>query len=263
MHKVVVLIPHYNNPEGLKKSIASIDSSEKVDILVVDDGSSMEINEEAVRNTFKGEGIVLFEYLKKNEGIQTALNTGLHRIRKQDYMFVARLDCGDVNLKNRFHIQEKFLIENKDVGIVGSHVIFFKEEKTLFKLKLPLLSKKIKQKMYENAMLIHPSIMFRTAILTKIGLYPTKYKHAEDLAFFFKAMKKFELSNIDDYLVACEFNTNGLSVKNRKKQLNSRLQLIIDNFYFGYYPIKGLLKGFILYLIPVKIITKVKRIISN
>ncbi len=263
MNKVILLIPHYNNPEGLKKSISSISSSEKIDVLIVDDGSSIKINEETISNAFKAKGIVFFEYLHKNQGIEVALNKGLESIKKRQYTFVARLDCGDVNLKNRFYIQEKFLEENKEIGIVGSHVIFFKKEKTLFKLKLPLSSEKIKQKMYENAMLIHPTIMFRTTVMDKIGVYPTQYKYAEDLAFFFKAMKKFKLSNIDDYLVACEFNSKGLSIANRKKQLNSRLQLILDNFYFGYYPIKGLIKGFVLYLIPVKIITRIKRIISN
>lgn len=38
-NKLVVLIPHYNDPDGLIKSLLSIDEEEKIDLLIIDDGS--------------------------------------------------------------------------------------------------------------------------------------------------------------------------------------------------------------------------------
>ena len=39
MNTLICLIPHYNNPDGLAKSLASIGKDEPCDVLVVDDGS--------------------------------------------------------------------------------------------------------------------------------------------------------------------------------------------------------------------------------
>ena len=47
---IIVLIPHYNNIEGLKQSLLSISRSViPVDILIVDDGSNIAIEENALR----------------------------------------------------------------------------------------------------------------------------------------------------------------------------------------------------------------------
>ena len=40
MSNIIVLIPHYNNLIGLKKTIASINEDISIDILVIDDGST-------------------------------------------------------------------------------------------------------------------------------------------------------------------------------------------------------------------------------
>jgi hypothetical protein len=40
MNNVIILIPHFNNFSGLCNSIFSIEKDEKVDVLIVDDGSA-------------------------------------------------------------------------------------------------------------------------------------------------------------------------------------------------------------------------------
>lgn len=40
MNRVALLIPHYNNPQGLAASLASVGADECVDAFVVDDGST-------------------------------------------------------------------------------------------------------------------------------------------------------------------------------------------------------------------------------
>lgn len=259
MNNIALLIPHYNNPFGLLESIKSIGKNEFIDVFIVDDGSSKKIVEKTIREAFTANGIIHFKYLQKNKGIETALNEGLQIILKNNYSFVARLDCGDTCLKNRFKKQFLFLKENPTIAVVGSYVTFVdKKGKLLYKLKLPLKDEVIRKKMYENAMLIHPSIMIRCEVLKKVGLYPTKYKSAEDLALFFKIMKNHKMANLNEFLVTCEYNEEGISVKKRKTQLKSRIKLILDNFYFGLSPIKGLLRAILAYIIPIKLITYFK-----
>ena len=43
--KLIITIPHYNNPDGLIKSVSSINESIKIDIIITDDGSEKKFDE--------------------------------------------------------------------------------------------------------------------------------------------------------------------------------------------------------------------------
>lgn len=250
MNKTLLLIPHYNNPKGLKKSIQSIGKNEYIDILIVDDGSKKCFNKYEIIAAFVGKGVVIFEYFKENRGIEYALNKGLDIAVKKKYQYIARLDCGDICLPDRFKKQKEFL-ENNDVVLVGSNVDFVDTKGDfLYTLKMPQKDHVIRKKMFINAMHIHPSIMFKTFILNEIGFYPENYKAAEDYAFFFKVLKKFKVANIPEVMVICELNNKGISILKRKEQAKNRVNIILDNFHLGFYPIYGLFRSLILCLIP-------------
>ncbi|WP_035668991.1 glycosyltransferase [Flavobacterium sp. 83] len=263
MNKVVLLIPHYNNPLGLMASVASIEASETLDILIVDDGSITErINEITTNQAFKATGKIKYIYLKKNEGIESALNHGLDYIVKTNqYHFIARLDCGDTCIGKRFEIQEKFLVENPEIKLVGSNAIAVDPKGTfLYKTLFPEKNQVIKNKMFNNAMFLHPTVMFAEEIIAIVGKYPTNYKAAEDYAFFFKIVNKFETANLPEFLLQYEINPSGISFSKRKEQVWSRIRVIKDNFYFGFWPVYGITRNLILYVLPHSIIQKIKRL---
>jgi len=262
---IIVLIPHYNDTKGLITSIRSIDSSEEIDVLVVDDGSVIDnINENLIKENFTAKGNVIFIYLTKNKGIEYALNLGLKYILKENYKFVARLDTGDKCLDKRFKIQKEFLNNNKDIKLVGSHVrVNDINGSFLYNLIVPIKSDNIKKKIFLTSTLIHPSIMFCLDIIEKVGFYPTIYKAAEDYAYYYKILKYYNCSNINLILVEKELNPNSISVKKRKIQALNKVRIIVKNFYFGYYPIVGLLRNFILYLIPNNILIRIKTYKQN
>lgn len=263
-NNVILLIPHYKNIEGLYVSLSSIDKNENLDILIVDDGSNITIDEDKLKLSFLGKGQVFFEYLEENSGIEIALNKGLNFILNKKYKYTARLDCGDICIKDRFNIQENFLEANQDIALVGTNVNFLDTEgKLLYTLTVPEKDKQIRKKMFINAMHIHPTIMFRNSILKTIGLYPVAYKAAEDYAFFFNVINSFKVANINKVLVKCEINPNGISTLLRKKQAKNRIKLILKNFYFGFYPIYGLLRSFLLYVTPLGVLIRLKRILKN
>lgn len=247
MNKVVLLIPYYNNSEGLLKSLSSIDPNEELDILIVDDGSVNKFDESIIFSNFKAKGIIIFEYLESNKGIETALNSGLKIIIEKNYKYVARLDCGDICLGKRFAVQEAFLEENPEIKIVGSNVLAVDiNDNFLYSINLPLIDKDIKNKMYFNSMLIHPAILFAAEILPTIGLYPLNHQSVEDYAFFFSISKKYKMANIEQYLTQIEINENGISVQKRKQQVKGRIRIIKENFYCGFYPIYGLIRNYML-----------------
>lgn len=260
MNRTIVLIPHFNNPEGLYNSIRSLNKSTQIDLLVVDDGSNTAFEESIVREIFKAQGKCIFFYLETNKGIEEALNLGLKYAIQNKYTYVARLDCGDLCAENRFSLQEKFLDTHIDHAIVGSAVKFFSMDgKNEYYIKHPLTHEEIIKKLYLNSMLVHPSIMIRVSYLNKIGLYPTNYKAAEEYALFFNTIKHYKIANIKEVLVECELNPNGISATRRKRQVLSRILIVWDNFYFGFYPIYGLLRNCILYFMPYALLNTIKK----
>ena len=259
--EILVIIPHYNNPLGLKESLLSIDETIPIDIIVVDDGSQTErIDLESFAGFLSNSITVNFTFLEQNQGIEHAINCGIAYAKDKNHEFIARLDCGDICSPNRFKIQHEYLIENSTIGLIGSFVSFFdKNGNHLYHVELPTDNRTIRKKMFLNAMFIHPTIMFRKEVLKKVVRYPTVFDAAEDYAFFFEVMKHYEVANIDKVLVKCELNPNGISVTKRKKQVLSRIQLILKNFYFGWHPIYGLFRNILLFIIPYRIILMLKK----
>ena len=264
MNKVVVLIPHFNNVEGLKKSIISINENENLDLLIVDDGSLIErINEEEIISVFSVKGKIIFIYMDENKGIEHALNNGLKYLIDKEYKYIARLDVGDICLNMRFKKQFDFLEQNEEIGLIGSNVLIKDiQGNLLYKIKVPTDSVSIKNRMFiSSSTVIHPTIMFRKEIVSRVGFYPINYKAAEDYAYYFEILKQYKFSNIDEFLLEKELNPNSISIKNRKKQALNRVRIISKNFYFGYFPILGLILNYILYLAPNNLIIKIKKII--
>ena len=195
-------------------------------------------------------------------GIESALNYGLDYIKEQkQYHYIARLDCGDICLGKRFQKQASFLKLNPEIKIVGSNAIaVLPSGKFLYNTVFPKDHSEIKNKMYVNSMFLHPCVMFASTVVDIIGNYPTDYKAAEDYAFFFKIVNKFKTANIQEFLLQYEINPAGISLSKRKLQVWSRIRIIKDNFYFGFWPIYGLSRNLILYFLPNSIVQKIKEI---
>jgi glycosyltransferase involved in cell wall biosynthesis len=255
--RCAVLIPHYNNPEGLLKSLSSIGKDEAVDVWVVDDGSQRKPDETAAKKAFDGR--IRFGYLPRNQGIQFALNAGLLEI-EQHYEYVARLDCGDTCAPNRFRLQMEFLDNNRKIMLLGSAVTFVDTEgDPQYTLTLPVKARKIRRAMHLNCAFVHPAVMWRCSVMSRLGSYPIDYPMAEDYAFFWKFVSRFETANLQAALVSCEINPNGLSISRRKQQLQSRLRLQLRYARANAATVYGVIKTLALMAIPYSMVLWLKR----
>jgi glycosyltransferase involved in cell wall biosynthesis len=260
--KVALLIPHYNNREGLLKSVGSVVESARVDVFVVDDGSLDVPAESEIRAAFRSTGNTRLIRLPENGGIAAALNAGLREIVSNGYEYVARLDAGDVCVPNRLQQQCAYLDANPAVALVGSWAEFVDEAGNhLFVLKHPSEPAVIKKRMYLNNMFVHPSVMFRSSAVREIGLYPCGYEALEDYAYFFEFTKRHSTSNIPSVLIKYEVSSTAISTVKRRQQVKSRIKVILKNFYFGWYPIYGLARNVFLLLLPRAVTTNLKRIL--
>ena len=257
---IIVLMSHYNDNDRLIKCLSSFKEEIAVDILIVDDGSRIKPSEEELQHYFKA-GKVNLVQMKQNSGCGKARNHGLEIISQLDYKYIGTMDSDDLNKENRFTKQYRYLEENKDVKLLGSWCDCIDENGTfLFTQKYPVSYKSIKNKMFLNSMVAHPTMLFHSSILNEIGFFQEKYKIAEDYAFVFKASKHFKIENYPEALIYYTINNKGYSSVFRKRQVKDRIQIIKDNFYFGFYPIYGLLRNIPLLFISRNLLTSIKKI---
>lgn len=256
MTELIVLIPHYNDIEGLNKSLRSISPIEPVDVLIVDDGSKIKPDEKELRKTYKNINNIIVILSNPNKGQPVVQNIGLKYIQDtKKYKYVARLDSGDTCFPERFIVQKSFFLNNPDVFLVGTHAQLVDTYGTkLFIAKMPLIDKDIKKIMHAHSCFIHSSVMFRIEAIDEIGYYPLDYYANDDISYWFKFINRFQTANIDKCLITYEVNLNSLSRKKYRKELRSRIRVLFINFSFRYFifSIKGLVKAFICYSLGVK-----------
>lgn len=262
--ETAILIPHYNNLKGLERTIESLEGSDSVDLVIVDDGSDEDSkpSEEGIKIYLNKLNCKLhLIFLKNNKGVENALNTGINFIlRKLKSKFIFRVDSGDICVNKRLDKQIGFLNENPEICLVGSWVKYINERsKDLFVLKLPTKHQKIEKRMYVRVPFIHSAVLFRASALNQVGLYSTDYKAAEDYAFFMKFVKVCKTANIPEVLTEVEWNPSGISPSKRKTQLKNRFKLLIDNRELSFYFIYGILRVLILMILPYRLVEAVKK----
>lgn len=223
--KLVCLIPHYNNPQGLAKSLASIGHDEQCDVLVVDDGSVKQpLDEAAARAAFCAHGELHFLRLPQNRGIEHALNAGLAWIAEHGYELIARLDCGDENLPDRFARQTAFLENHPEIALLGGAASFVDQTGTeQFVLRHPAGHVEICRALKNNSAFIHPTVVMRRSAVDAAGGYPLDARAAEDYALFWSLAERFQVANLPDVLIRYELDPGGISLGKRQQQLRSRL----------------------------------------
>ncbi|QHL86550.1 glycosyltransferase [Nibribacter ruber] len=259
--EIAVVIPCLNNLKGLQTSIASVQSRHATAVVVIDDGSKPPF-QEAQLTLFLKENIAL--YLLTNEqnlGIERSLNKGLQFAKEElGCTYIARLDAGDTCHPDRLSIQADFLAQHPDVYLVGSWVDMVDlQQQPLFTFTAPAQHEKIASQMYINNCFLHPSVMFKTAAIDKIGYYSLNYPAAEDYEYFFRFVKTFKVAILEQVLLVCEHHPKGISMTKRKVQIKSRNKVILHYFNYSLPAFIGLVKNCVFLMLPYSWITWAKK----
>jgi len=254
---ICVLIPCYNNLEGLKKSIDSIRYAKKgLYILVIDDGSNVPVELSTLSSPFA----ITVVRMPANSGIITAMNAGLQWIHTHHpARYIARLDCGDTCMAERFDVQAEYLDSHPSTGLTASWCRFEnKNDHTYYIYTTPEHHAGILNSLPYRNVFIHPTVMFRSSLLPQTGLYPYEYPYAEDYALFWTMALHCETYIFPRVLVNCEWNPEGISISNRRAQLNSRKK-IVKTFAKGPKRLAGIVRLTILSIVPYAWIIRLKR----
>lgn len=259
-----LLIPCYNNKEGLVRSLRSVSyAPDQFGILVIDDGSDDPVS----ASWFKGEidetVTIHILRLSKNLGITAALNAGLEWLsRNPQARYVARLDCGDVCALRRFYEQVSFLDEHPEVDLVGSWCTFHDPDTSSeYIYKTPTAHQAILKGMYFRNIFIHPTVMWRSSALLQTRLYPSTFPHAEDYGFFQALLKEGKGAVIPLPLVTCELSPKGISRLNRREQLRSRMKVVQHYGENKWLKSLGMVKLLLLQYVPYRWVLRLKKML--
>jgi glycosyltransferase involved in cell wall biosynthesis len=209
----------------LEQSLQSLaDQTLKADeVILVEDGP-IGAELKSVIEQFRSRLNILSVNLFKNSGLSVALNEGLKHC---SYDFVARMDSDDISLPQRFEKQVSKLIMKPEVSIIGSLATEINENGARGTLRcMPITHEDIVANLWANP-LIHPSVMFRTEKLLKLGGYDISVRRRQDYELWFRcAMAGLRFENIPEPLLLYRFNT-----KTHKKQ---PVSLALEQALIGY-----------------------------
>ncbi|MDV7341622.1 glycosyltransferase [Terasakiella sp. A23] len=264
MRKTAVLIPAYNNQQGLEICIGSIEEEPDVEFefVIVDDGSSMPIRVNHINNQRR----INLVTLPENQGIIGALNAGLRFCKDNAFDYIVRLDCDDYAGKGRLESQITFLDENPDYVLIGGQAQIFEEHPDQSeRLKIyPTSNDTLKKQMHKNSCFVHAGVAYRLDAVIKAGLYSNNYRHIEDYELFMRLCKLGKVANLNQDVVFYKYDPNSISQRHRSLQLANSIRVMLKNFNFSLKESYiGVFLKLVLLCIPHVISTALKKKVLN
>ncbi len=224
MKLISAILPVYNAELFLSDAIQSIlaQSYSEFELIIVNDGSNDKSNE--VIESFLFDDRIKYINRAENKGLVFSLNEALACSKGS---FIARMDADDISHPDRFKIQLDFLIRNPQIKLVGTSYKSF-DSKGFIKLNShPSNPIEIAYKFLSDTFFCHPSVMFRSELITELGDYEDA--EAEDYRFFSKIVNKYPCSNINMPLIYYREHTNNRSLSHKNELRISVLETSKSN----------------------------------
>lgn len=196
----------YNAGQGIVSTLQSIrvQTFDDYEVIVVDDGSSDDSIERA-HNTMPAARVIR----QSHAGLTEALNNGLAKCRGK---YIARIDCFDMALPQRFALQVDVLENYPEVGLLGGHVLLYDESGDIGVSRYPTDSEEIERELIRgHSAVLHSTVMMRKNLLLRLGGYDTFYDGIEDFELLAKFSLVSKLSNVDAVITRILSTPSGLT----------------------------------------------------
>jgi glycosyltransferase involved in cell wall biosynthesis len=189
---VVFLLPLYNSElSDLSQTLRSIEcqSYNCIKCIIVDDSPCKETD--AYIKQFDNMRDK-FIYIANNErvGLPGSLNIAINKLLPiADYF--ARIDSGDVCYNERILQQLLFLEDNPNISILGSAIQTTTDGVSIENtITFPENNTKIKRAFFYMNAIAHPTVMIRSDVFRKIGMYDEKFNFSEDLELWLRLSRR-------------------------------------------------------------------------
>lgn len=211
--KVSVVMCCYNEQRFIRESIESVLSQtyKNFEFIIWNDGSSDKTEE--IIKSYDDSRIRYFYH--ENTGLGMALRLACQEAKGE---YIARIDCDDICMPDRFQKQVEFLESHPDYVLCSTGVYYMDEEGVVYGRRFPATEDKIIRKML-NA-ITHPATMFRREEYEKCGgYYPLR--SAQDRILWSRLLKQGKFANLKEPLIKY------------REVMNSVSHVIDGNSYYG------------------------------
>ncbi|MFY4814168.1 glycosyltransferase family 2 protein [Haloarcula sp. AONF1] len=210
---VSVIIPTYDQPNELRRALASAinQSHDKVEIIVVDDGSSDETQAVAKRAANSNESVTAQRHLR-NRGGAAARNTGIAAANGDVLAF---LDSDDKWSETKIEQQLEYLIEQEWDAVYCDYAY---QRKGQFVSARRILSQYLKSRSEEGkpeggeeliAKILETkfdlggssTLMVRADIAQQVNGFDERFSRHQDWEFLIRVLKKGTIGYVDEQLV--------------------------------------------------------------
>ena len=220
MSEVTFLIPVYNGEKFLSEALESVENQtfNDFEVLIINDGSTDDTQK--IIDQFTSKDKRFRSISRENRGLIKTLNEGLDLIETK---YVARMDADDICHPQRLELQFKFMEENPDVGICGSHMHMFGNVESDF--LYPSTDKELKAKLLFSSPFCHPSVIIRKEILDEHQLrYDEYFKDCEDYKLWLDLAQHTKFANLPYILL--NYRRHGESVSDLSSLQEKGTQLV-------------------------------------
>ena len=145
---------------------------------------------------------------RENRGLIVSLNEMLAAAKAP---LIARMDCDDISMPDRFARQLAFLESNPAYGVVGTQRINIDEQGNRLAKEGPHYALDHQQFLSiigKESLLCHASVMMRRALVEAVGGYHAAYRHCEDFDLWLRLSNVTQLCSLPEQLV-CYRHSDG------------------------------------------------------
>lgn len=260
--EITVLMAVYNGADCVGEAIESIlnQTYKNFEFLIVNDGSS-DNSLSILRACESRDARIRILDLPANIGLTKALNKGIEAAQGR---FIARQDADDVSLDTRLEKQYNFLMNNKNISLVGGNSIDLYpggetstwgtydpetlQRVTFFKTPFP-----------------HSTAMMRTETLRALGGYDETFKTAQDMELWMRFAKAGPIGMIQEPLIRRGIGENAISRKRLWRQFYDGLRARLKHNSWPRKPLAlyHALRALLIALLPPRVVKTLQRYCSK
>lgn len=226
--EVSIILPTFNGEKTIKTAIQSVlrQSFFNWELIIIDDGST-DTTQRCVADYVARDPRISLVVHDTNKGIQASLNQGLSLAQGT---FIARIDDDDEWVDERkLQKQVDFLNTHTDVVLLGTSVRVADGQGRVITWYMPALNDEtIRNRILGKNCFAHASVMFSREVALQVGGYSelTTVRHCEDYDLWLKMGTQGKFANMPDYTLQYNLRSEGISQKNKRKQLYTNISLI-------------------------------------
>ena len=263
---ISIIMGVYNPKEAqLQEAIVSIlnQSHQNWELILWDDGSDDKQGRFIASLERLDERISCYRS-KENKGLAKALNRCIQVSRGA---YIARMDADDQSAMNRLARQVEYLKQHPEIGWVGSNALLFDGEKTWGERKM--VERPKAETFLAYSPYIHPSVMFKKAVLLDMGGYNTTAlcRRCEDYDLFMRLHSKgYQGVNLQEPLFYYREDKEALS----RRKMKSRLCELVIRYrgfcrlgIFGIRSIPHILRPILAIFVPAPLLILLKKVLKK